>query len=268
MLVSIPNCTTCNCLVYNQLSVSPTASLFEPSDIKSLKAAVWTALATIRPFAHPTSIMTHFQDGTTPSAAISPIDVAHKPPSIASEQTGASVQSTSPSLLSMKAAKLKSKIKSKLHRRAGQDGDDDDDDVDEDDEDGLNDDNDAVAATGVVAVDHANSSSNPNANMTAAQMYADEQRAPDDTAARIASPANSFDADKGSPLTKTESIGRRSVDSSRAHARSQSDWKRTAEFHNLFDEITTDEVLISDYTSAWFKDVRQPYQDVHKQDNH
>lgn len=38
--------------------------------------------------------------------------------------------------------------------------------------------------------------------------------------------------------------------------RIQSNWKREAEFHNLFEGIDEDEQLVSDYSSAWAKDVR------------
>ena len=211
----------------------------------------------------------------------------------ASVKTAETSESTHSSILGAKAAKLKEKLKSKLHhnhRDGSAEGDEYfDDDEDDDDLTGTSAGNGTEAFT-------------PGGTKTAAQMYA-EKHALDNGAvvagsrtvdgngqvvvstATVRGPDGSIRTVPSAPGTPQNPPTPGKAASTRSHSGStslpatQSNWQRRAgmcqymrcgyfngllillptwpEFHNLFEgQVDDEEHLVSDYTCAWAKDVR------------
>jgi len=188
----------------------------------------------------------------------------------ASVKTAETSESTHSSILGAKAAKLKEKLKSKLHhghRDGSAEGDEYfDDDEDDDDLTGTSAGNGTEAFT-------------PGGTKTAAQMYA-EKHALDNGAvvagsrtvdgngqvvvstATVRGPDGSIRTVPSAPGTPQNPPTPGKAASTRSHSGStslpatQSNWQRRAEFHNLFEgQVDDEEHLVSDYTCAWAKDI-------------
>lgn len=191
-------------------------------------------------------------------------------------------------------SKLKSKLHHSHHSHHDQEHDDDDGEEEEEDDDdeahgGHRGRHQTSAGEMTPAQSYASSVTHPNATFNASTTTQDNTSAVAHAHRRASSAAAS-----GTPLAKVNSRdfggGRASLDgatrsaspsvsaganaaaaernntkspggaSDAASIRSnlppvESDWRRSAEFHNLFQEVDADEQLVSDYTSAWSKDV-------------
>lgn len=215
-----------------------------------------------------------------------------RPASIITADSVESAHSTGgTSILSLKAKKLKTKIKRKLH--VGHEGehhegdeyeDDDDDDGDEEDthhhhhhhhyDEGVTPSvHDHRTAAQVYAQSHA--VAGPHGEVAAGAHTVAGTRTvdangnvhPDSVSALAQNPDGSVNAVGPSARTRAGSVpaspagnGRpasvRSSAGSISIPATQSDWKRRAEFQKLFEgKIEEDEHLVSDYTCAWAKDI-------------
>lgn len=179
-----------------------------------------------------------------------------RPGSISERESLTESTHTSSSILS-KSKILKKKLKHKLHLdHHGGDGMDDDEDGDE-----YEDDEDTAAYNGGVT---------PHAGpggVTPAQAYAESHAGPipsggdpyftaqdgaNGHAQVVSPPTTTTSSVPNTPATKAGSI--RSHAGSTSLPATQSDWKRRAEFHNLFEgKVGEEEHLVSDYTCAWSK---------------
>ena len=188
---------------------------------------------------------------------------------MAEPSDSASMDSTGSSIVA-KASKLRTKFKNKLrHHHDDDDGVDEEEDEDEQDDGPVN---------GLPV-----HSGQESYEQTPAQLYAGENSvSPVNIPAPI--PANSNTTlvtetggrvvplsyvvqHESAPPTHTAQIVDNNPGTTEGHGDSssirsthpptESDWKRKAEFHNLFEDIDTEEELVSDFSSAWAKDVSQ-----------